>query len=90
MKFSVDIDCTAQEARTFLGLPDVEAFQKSIMENAQTQMEDQIKSLDPESLMKLWMPNGVSGTVQSWKELQENFMAQFTQMASDQLGVKDK
>ena len=51
-------------------------------------MEEQMKSLDPEALMKLWMPDGVAGTVQSWKELQENFMAQFTQMASGQTGKK--
>ena len=86
MKFTVDVDCTPQEARTFLGLPDIEAFQNSLMQRAQAQMEEQMKSLDAEALMKMWMPNGVAGSVQSWKELQENFMAQFNQGTS----TKDK
>ncbi|MDP6926162.1 MAG: DUF6489 family protein [Rhodospirillales bacterium] len=90
MKFSVDIDCSAQEARTFLGLPDVKAFQKSVMNSAQAQMEEQMKSLDPEALMNMWMPNGVAGTVQSWKELQENFMMQFSQMGVGAAGKKGK
>ena len=87
MKFTINIDCTPQEARTFLGLPDIEAFQKSMMEKAQAQMEEQIKDLDAEALMKMWMPDGITGTVKSWKELQENFMVQFSQMA---LGESDK
>jgi U3 small nucleolar ribonucleoprotein component len=87
MKFTINIDCTPQEARTFLGLPDIEAFQKSMMEKAQARMEKQIKDLDAEALMKMWMPDGIAGTVKSWKELQENFMAQFSQMAS---GGSDK
>ncbi len=75
MKFTINIDCTPQEARAFLGLPDIETFQKSMMEKAQDRMEKQIQDLDAEALMKMWMPDGIAGTVKSWKELQENFMA---------------
>ena len=89
MKFTINIDCTPQEARTFLGLPDIEAFQKSMMEKAQAQMEEQIKDLDAEALMKMWMPDGITETVKSWKELQENFMVQFSQMASGESDKKD-
>ena len=77
MKFTINIDCTPQEARAFLGLPDIETFQKSMMEKAQDRMEKQIQDLDAEALMKMWMPDGIAGTVKSWKELQENFLAQF-------------
>ena len=77
MKFTINIDCTPQEARYFLGLPDIEAFQKSMLKKAQDRMEEQIKGLDTEALMKMWMPDGIAGTVKSWEELQENFMAQF-------------
>ena len=89
MKFTINIDCTPQEARTFLGLPDIEAFQKSMMEKAQAQMEEQIKDLDAEALMKMWMPVGITGNVKYWKELQENFMVQFSQMASGESDKKD-
>ncbi len=82
MKFTINIDCTPQEARAFLGLPDIETFQKSMMEKAQDRMEKQIQDLDAEALMKMWMPDGIAGTVKSWKELQENFMAQFPKTTS--------
>ena len=42
MKFSIDIDCTPEEARQFLGLPDVEAFQKSMMELVQERLTAQV------------------------------------------------
>ena len=89
MKFTINIDCTPQEARAFLGLPDIETFQKSMMEKAQDRMEKQIQDLDAEALMKMWMPDGITGTVKSWKELQENFMVQFSQMASGESDKKD-
>ena len=82
MKFTINIDCTPQEARAFLGLPDIETFQKSMMEKAQDRMEKQIQDLDAEALMKMWMPDGIAGTVKSWKELQENFMEQFPKTTS--------
>ena len=88
MKFTINIDCTPQEARTFLGLPDIEAFQKSMLKKAQDRMEEQIKGLDTEDLMKMWMPDGIAGTVKSWKELQENFMAQFSKTTSGGPGKK--
>ena len=88
MKFTINIDCTPQEARTFLGLPDIETFQKSMMEKAQDRMEEQIKDLNAEDLMKMWMPDGIAGTVKSWKELQENFMAQFSKTTSGGPGKK--
>ena len=53
MKFTINIDCTPQEARAFLGLPDIETFQKSMMEKAQDRMEQQIQDLDAEALMKM-------------------------------------
>jgi hypothetical protein len=82
MKFTINIDCTPQEARYFLGLPDIEAFQKSMLKKAQDRMEEQIKGLDSEALMKMWMPDGIAGTVKSWEELQEYFMAQFPKTTS--------
>ena len=36
MKFKIDIDCTPQEARTFLGLPDVESVQKALYSEIET------------------------------------------------------
>lgn len=74
MKFSIDIDCTPEEARQFLGLPDVEAFQKSMMELVQERITAQVNEMDPEALMKSWMPAGT----QAWETFQNAFMKGFT------------
>jgi Family of unknown function (DUF6489) len=73
MKINVDIDCTPQEARTFLGLPDVEKMQDAVMAQLQAKMMENINSLDPESMMKTWMPAGIQGM----EQMQKMFLAQF-------------
>ncbi len=61
MKIKFDIECTPQEARTFLGLPDVEKMQEAMMQEIQKKMTENIASLDAESLMKTWMPASMKG-----------------------------
>jgi len=39
MKITVDIDCTPEEARKFLGLPDVAPMQETLMRQVQERME---------------------------------------------------
>ena len=41
MKITIDIDVTPEEARRFLGLPDVEKIQMQLLENAQQYLKDQ-------------------------------------------------
>lgn len=48
MKISVDIDCTPDEARSVLCLPDVKSLQEAMM-----------AAVEPDALMKMWMPSGV-------------------------------
>ena len=38
MKFNIEIDCTSEEARKFLGLPYVSAVQERLMIQVETQM----------------------------------------------------
>ena len=74
MKISIDIDCTPQEARLFLGLPDVEPLQQAMVAHMQEQMDDMLASLTPDALMKLWMPGGTA----AWDGLQKTFWAAAT------------
>jgi len=74
MKIKLDIDCTPQEARTFFGLPDVEKMQEVLMQEIQAKMMENIKSLDPESMMKTWMPTGMKNLDQ----MQNMFWSSFT------------
>jgi hypothetical protein len=68
MKFSIDIDCTPDEARAFFGLPNVEVLNKAIMDQVQMRMMDHMKAMSPDEMMKAWMPNGAA-----WEQFQKMF-----------------
>ncbi len=79
MKITVDIDCTPQEARTFLGLPDVEKMQEAVMKELQAKMLENIGNLDPENMMKTWLPAGIQGM----EQMQKLFWSQFSKGDDD-------
>ena len=72
MKVTFDIDCTPEEARRFMGLPDVTPLQDKMMEELEQKMQDNIRNLDPESFIKTWMPL----TLENWTDMQKMFWAQ--------------
>ena len=61
MKVTIDIDCTPEEARTFLGLPDVKPFQEAVMDKMQEQVQKTIDTLGPDAFMKAFFPAGIPG-----------------------------
>ncbi|MDR3523475.1 MAG: DUF6489 family protein [Acetobacteraceae bacterium] len=54
MKVNIEIDCTPDEARTFMGLPDVKPMQAAVMAKLEQQMLDGISAMAPDSLLKSW------------------------------------
>ena len=72
MKVNFDIECTPEEARTFFGLPDVAPMQERMMKELEDKMMDNLKSMDPETIVKTWLP----ATIQGWGEMQKLFWAQ--------------
>ena len=52
---NIEIECTPAEARSFLGLPDVEPVQTAVMERLQERMLSEIDRFSPESLMNQWL-----------------------------------
>lgn len=75
MKITVDIDCTPDEARHFLGLPDVKPMQDAMMQEIQERMRANLQAMDPETMLKTWLPAGI----QSMEQMQKMF---WSQMAS--------
>lgn len=73
MKITVDIDCTPEEARSFFGLPDVKPMQEALMAQIQERMMSSLAAMDPETMLKTWLPAGV----QSMEHLQKMFWSQF-------------
>ncbi len=55
MKVTVEIDCTPDEARQFLGLPDLKPMQAAIMAKVEAQMTEAASRFSPDSMLKNWM-----------------------------------
>ncbi len=72
MKIKLDIDCTPEEARTFLGLPDVQPMQKALMDEMTQRMKQAMSAIDPETMLKTWLP----ASIQGWEQIQKAFWAQ--------------
>lgn len=72
MKITIDVDCTPEEARTFLGLPDVKPMQEAMMREIQQRVSANLNAMDPESIMKTWLPAGIQGM----EQLQKMFWSQ--------------
>ena len=58
MKVTVNLECTPQEARTFLGLPDVTGLNEAMISEMQARMKANMSALQPDELMKNWMAFG--------------------------------
>lgn len=69
MKLTIDIDCTPAEARAMLGLPDLAPLQAAMSEELEARMREAVAGLDPEALMKMWVPAGMEG----FEQLQKAF-----------------
>jgi len=56
MKITIEVDCTPAEARTFMGLPDVEPLQAEVMGEIQRRVMQALSMTDPQQLLKNWVP----------------------------------
>jgi hypothetical protein len=56
MKVTIEVDCTPEEARRFLGLPDVVPMQQVIIEKLQQRLVSAVDATTPEALLMAWMP----------------------------------
>jgi hypothetical protein len=54
MKVTVEVDCTPDEARAFLGLPDVKPLQAAAMAHMEKQMIRGAESFSPDAMLKMW------------------------------------
>jgi hypothetical protein len=86
MKISLDIDCTPDELRGFFGLPDVKPLQEKLLQEVEEGMRANLKALDPETMLKTWLPAGVKG----FEQLQEMFVSQLGQMSGRGAGPGKK
>ena len=78
MKITINVDCTPEEARRYMGLPDVAPLQEDMLKAMQEKMVANINSMQPTEMMKAWVPMGM----ESWLEMQKAFWTQVTSVAA--------
>ncbi len=61
MKMNIEIDMTPDEARRFLGLPDVSKLQEKMLAEMEKRMKAAIDVNEPEAMMRAWLPLGGQG-----------------------------
>jgi hypothetical protein len=67
MKIHIDVDVTPEEARRFLGLPDLEPMQQAVLKDMQAQISKNMSRLNPEELVKSWFSLAPQGMEQVQK-----------------------
>ncbi|ATE63290.1 DUF6489 family protein [Rhizorhabdus dicambivorans] len=68
MKISVDVDCTPEEARRFMGLPDMTAVHDAYIDKMKKTIEEGVTPDALETMMRNWMPMGEAG-MNMWRTM---------------------
>ncbi|NKN32571.1 DUF6489 family protein [Marichromatium bheemlicum] len=66
MKIQVDVEITPEEMRKLFGLPDVEAFQRQLLDEIRARISEGAEGYDP---LKLFQPY-MNTTLASWDMFQ--------------------
>jgi DnaJ-domain-containing protein 1 len=81
MKVNVTIDCTPEEARNFMGLPDLKPMQDRMMSEIEQRLRAGVESMNPDSLVKTWLPASMQG-IEQVQQIQNAFWQQLASIAS--------
>ncbi len=68
MKISVDVDCTPEEARRFMGLPDMAPVHDVYLDKIKAAILSGINPGSVDGLVKNWAPMGEAG-MNLWRQL---------------------
>lgn len=70
MKISVDVDCTPEEARRFMGLPDLSSVHEVYIDKMKRTIEDGLTPEGITTMMQNWAPMG-EASMNLWKQIFE-------------------
>jgi hypothetical protein len=68
MKINVEVDCTPEEARRFMGLPDFTPVHEKYVGNILESMEKGVNPEMLETMMRSWAPMGEAG-MNMWRKI---------------------
>lgn len=78
MKITINVDCTPEEARRYMGLPDVAPMQEAMLREMQERMKAHVAAMESGELIKTWLPTGL----ETWLEWQKAFWNQMTSLGA--------
>jgi hypothetical protein len=78
MKVNINIECAPEEARAFMGLPDVSTLNEQLVQEMAKRMTGNLDAMEPEALMRNWMSLGGE-----WQKQMMGLMAQAAKPGSD-------
>lgn len=64
MKARIEIDCTPEEARAFLGLPDITELNAHLVDSTRQRLDEIAKTIAPEEMLKNWWALGLGAQEQ--------------------------
>lgn len=70
MKMTIEVDCTPEEARRFMGLPDVSGLNDHLVAEMTKRIDSNMSLLDPADFMKNWMAFG-TGAQDQFRKMME-------------------
>lgn len=77
MKMTIEVDCSPEEARRFMGLPDVTPLNEHLVSEMGKRIDANISLLNPEEFLKNWMAVG-AGAQDQFRKMMEAGMAAST------------
>lgn len=72
MKVTIKIDCSPEEARAFLGMPDIRPLQDKFMAGLKDRMNEVMSRFDPEAMWKEWIGasgDGMNQMMDMWRNM---------------------
>lgn len=87
MKVTFNVECTPEEARTFLGLPDVAPMQQALMADLEGRLRASMEAMTPENLVKTWLPASMQNVEQAQKLFWHNLQQTMTGIAATTTGA---
>ncbi|HEY8573589.1 DUF6489 family protein [Phenylobacterium sp.] len=73
MKMTIEVDCTPEEARRFMGLPDITPLNEHLVGEMQKRVDANISLLNPEDFLKNWLAMG-QGAQEQFRRMMEGSM----------------
>lgn len=94
MKVTVNVECTPEEARAFLGLPDVAPMQQALMADLEKNLRSNIQAMSPDVMMRTWLPAGLQNVEQAqkifWSQIQQTMSGLASTTTNAMLSFGDK